>query len=195
MKKPFNAELHVELWKHTVDVQQHFNDIGWRIRAIALTALTFTFAATGLTFANTARVPIGPFHVSPAVFVPLLGLLLWWAFWFMDAKWFHRLLIGSVRDGARLEQLLKDNGIEADLGSAINAESGVKVVPWGKPLRSKERLDVFYRTVGAALIIIAGIIAFLDDPPARVPQPIEITVILPTATPTLAPLPAPTPTP
>ena len=192
MKKPFNAELHVELYKHTVDVQQHFNDIGWRIRAIALTALTFTFAATGLTYVNTTRIPIGPFHVSPAFVVPILGLLLWWAFWFMDAKWFHRLLIGSVRDGERLESLLKEHGIEADLGAAINAESGVKVLPWGKPLRSSQRLNVFYRTVGAALILLSGIVALLDDPPARAPQPIGVTVILPTPTPTPSPSPSPT---
>lgn len=32
---------YIELWKQTVAVQQHFNDLEWRIRQLALTALTF----------------------------------------------------------------------------------------------------------------------------------------------------------
>ena len=36
---PFNANAHLEIWKESISVQMHFNDIGWRIRALALTVL------------------------------------------------------------------------------------------------------------------------------------------------------------
>lgn len=39
---------YIELWKQTVAVQQHFNDIEWRIRQLALTALTFALGAAAV---------------------------------------------------------------------------------------------------------------------------------------------------
>jgi hypothetical protein len=202
-KTKFDAELHVELWKQAVTVQQHFNDIGWRIRAIALTALTFTFGAAGLTYANTSPVHVGEFAFSAAAVVPLFGLILWWAFWFMDAKWFHRLLIGSVIDGARLEALLKDHGVEAGLGEAITAASAVKLKPYKNPVRSTERLNLFYRVIGIVLALTTLAILLIGPPPVTVAAPAEVTVNVvpstpapaPTATMTATPSPAPSSTP
>lgn len=188
MKQPkFDAALHVELWKQAVTVQQHFNDIGWRIRAIALTALTFTFGATGLTYANTSPVHVGAWSFSAAAVVPVFGAILWWAFWFMDAKWFHRLLIGSVVDGSRLEDLLKAHGVEVGLGAAITTESAVKFKPYKKPVRSTERLNLFYRVIGIVLALMSVAILVIGPPPTRVGAPAEVTVnvVAPTSAPTL----------
>lgn len=35
---------YIDLWKQTVEVQQHFNDLEWRIRGLALTAATLGLA-------------------------------------------------------------------------------------------------------------------------------------------------------
>jgi hypothetical protein len=198
IKPKFDAALHLELWKQTVTVQQHFNDIGWRIRAIALTALTFTFGATGLTYANTAPVHAGEFTFSAAAVVPVFGIILWWAFWFMDAKWFHRLLIGSVIDGARLEGLLKEHGVHAGLGEAISASSAVKLWPYKEPVRSTKRLNLFYRVIGIVLALTTAAILVIGPPPAKVVQSSEITVeVVPAPAPTVTVIPeqAPSPTP
>jgi hypothetical protein len=196
-RKPilFDAELHVELWKQSVTVQQHFNDIGWRIRAIALTALTFTFGATGLTYANTAPVHVGAWVFSAAVFVPFFGLILWWAFWFMDAKWFHRLLIGSVIDGARLEKLLREHGVEAGLGDAISASSAVKLWPYNEPVRSTDRLNLFYKVIAVILGLTALATLIIGPPPARTFAPADVTVNVTPAEPTMPPLATRTPSP
>ena len=203
-KKKFDAELHVELWKQAVTVQQHFNDIGWRIRAIALTALTFTFAAAGLTYANTSPVHAWGFAFSAAAIVPVFGAILWWAFWFMDAKWFHRLLIGAVNDGIRLETLLKQHGVEAGLGEAITEASAVKLWPYKDPVRSTKRLNVFYRAVWIVLGLLTVAILLIGPPPAKVAAPAEVTVNVAPSTPapmpstpaaTAAPTPSPTTTP
>ena len=39
---------YIEIWKQTVTVQQHFNDIEWRIRGLALTAATFALGAAAI---------------------------------------------------------------------------------------------------------------------------------------------------
>lgn len=188
---PFDAALHVELWKQAVTVQQHFNDIGWRIRSIALTALTFTFGAAGLTYANTAAVHIGTFAFSAAALVPIFGVILWWAFWFMDAKWFHRLLIGAVVDGERLEKLLQENDVEAGLGAAITAASAVKLWPRGKPVRSTERLNLFYRIIAIVLGLLTIAILFIGPPPAQAATPELVpSTSSPPTVPTPVPLPA-----
>ena len=162
---PFNEAAHLELWKKSVDVQMHFNDIGWRIRALALTAFTFVLGATGLVYANIPPIDTPSWHFSIASIVPILGLLIWWAFWFMDAKWFHRLLIGSVVDGARLERLLNAHLVEADLGGAITRASPTAVWRFGKVRHSSERLDLFYRVVGIALVMISVAILLLGFAP------------------------------
>jgi phosphoglycolate phosphatase-like HAD superfamily hydrolase len=173
---PFDVPAHLDLWKKSVDVQMHFNDIGWRIRALALTALTFVLGATGLVYANTPAIEVGAWRFSLAAVVPMLGLLVWWAFWFMDAKWFHRLLIGSVTDGARLERLLKGHMVSADLGGSISGASPSAAWPFPKVRRSSQRLDLFYRVIGIALGVITLSILLLGFVPFSPPPEPDIVV-------------------
>lgn len=169
-----DVPAHLKLWEKSVDVQMHFNDLGWRIRALALTALTFTFAATGVAYANTDSIDILGYATSPAAFVPVLGLVLWFAFSFMDVHWFHRLLRGSVRDGERLESLLQANGISADLGGHIGRESPMKF-RWQKTeMHSTKKLQGFYRVTGASLLVTALAIFFLGAPDLRPSTPTPV---------------------
>ena len=124
--EPFNLDVNIELWREAVGVQMHFNDIGWRIRALALTVLTFTLGAVGFAYVNTPSVRVLTQEVSPAAFVPVLGLGLWSAFWFADRGWFHKLLYGAVLEGERLEDALTANGVTARLGHFISEQSPVR---------------------------------------------------------------------
>lgn len=153
---------YLDVWKKVVDVQQHFNDLGWRIRALALTALTFALGATGFTYVNAGRIPqLG--NLSAAAFVPLLGLVLWAAFWFMDAAWFHRLLKGSVDEGIQVEGILKQAGMRVDLGSHIGRAS-----PLGK-LHSTGKLNLFYGVIALVLSGLSLLFFLLGAPPAKDP--------------------------
>lgn len=152
-----DVKIHLDLWKQSVDVQQHFNDLGWRIRALALTAMTFAYGATGFAYVNAGTVELFGTH-RLAAYVPIVGLLLWSLFWFMDALWFHRLLHGAVRDGVRLERLLQSVGVRADLGSAIGRAS-----PIGR-LHSDGKLHLFY-AVGSVLLALTAIILFVIGTP------------------------------
>jgi FMN phosphatase YigB (HAD superfamily) len=194
----FEVEKHLELWKTSVSVQMHFNDIGWRIRALALTALTFILGATGLVYANTPPLQVGIWHPSLAALVPLLGALVWWAFWFMDARWFHQFLAGSVSDGSRLESLLNQHGVRADLGGAISKASPTSAWPFPKVRRSAERLDLFYRVIGIALgaiVLTILLLGLLQKTPAGGPEVVinNVPPVAPTTAATVGATSLPTP--
>ena len=152
------AGHYIELWKQTVSVQQHFNDIEWRIRGLALTAATFAIGAAAVaakdrqSFAATA--------------VLLIGLLLWYAFYFVDRYWYHPLLKAAVKQGERIEAELTKLLPEAGLTTTITAGSGV---PWPRlihilslgrhsnpKMHSEDKLVWFYR-LGAAALVSAAI--------------------------------------
>src|SRR3954454_5849013 len=90
---------YIDLWKQTVEVQQHFNDLEWRIRGLALTAATFALGASAVAAKDGTK-----FHgVSLGAGVLIAGLILWFGFYFVDRYWYHPLLIGSVKHGEELE--------------------------------------------------------------------------------------------
>lgn len=161
--KPLNIDAHLQLWKEAVGVQMHFNDIGWRIRALALTVLTFTLGAIGFVHINLAPTRIFGWEVSPAAFLPFLGAGLWSAFWFADRGWFHKLLIGAVKEGEDQERVLTAHGVQAGLGAHITAESPIRFKKWKRKgelrvWQSSYKLDLFYRLglglLGATMLAI-----------------------------------------
>lgn len=147
----------MDAWKKTIEVQQHFNDLSWRIRALWLTALTFALGATFLAYKDSKLVAMGFLgDKSPSLVIPVLGLFLWAAFWFVDAAWYHRLLVGSVKEGVRLEKVLTLGGTEVSLTSAIGDSSPVSTA-FGI-MHSKHKLNTFYLLGGLPLFVT---IAFL----------------------------------
>lgn len=198
---PVNVNAHLELWKEAVSVQMHFNDIGWRIRALALTVLTFTLGAIGFVYVNLGTGHIGGWEVSPAIFLPLIGIGLWCAFWFTDSGWFHKLLKGSVAEGAEQERILNGHGVQTNLGGEISKASPIRFKKWkmrGELViwHSSHKLNAFY-SIGVFLLLATMLGIFLFQPAAASEEPAppppvvnnNITVIPPT------PAPGPTPTP
>ena len=155
MKDNFDVQAHMTIWTQVVSVQQHFNDLGWRIRSIAITTMTFTLGAAFFGYLNATPVPFQDGTVNPAALVPILGLLIWAMFWFMDALWFHRLLKGAGNAATETEALLNAHGIAANLSGEIYKASPVKV--WG---RSTRRLHTFY-LFGAAVLVGTTVVLYM----------------------------------
>ncbi|GIG36299.1 hypothetical protein [Cellulomonas pakistanensis] len=154
------VSLYVEMWKQSVEVQKHFNEIEWRIRGLALTVATFALGAAGWTARDGATV--GPFSLGALVVV--LGLLLWYAFYFVDRAWYHPLLKAAVKHGEALEQEIMRSLPVAGMTQAITAgspyePSRVVAILSGKrtgPMHSEDKLVWFYK-VGAAALVVAAI--------------------------------------
>ncbi|GAA4283828.1 hypothetical protein GCM10022261_13590 [Brevibacterium daeguense] len=147
-------EANLEVWKHVVSVQQHFNDIGWRIRSLAITALTFFLGATFFGFLNAGHVTLVGREFNPAILVPVLGLLIWLIFWFADGVWYHRLLSGAGAAASTVEDYLNSYGVHADLSKSITNASHRK---WfGCEMSSTRKLNIFYLS-GTVLLIVTGL--------------------------------------
>lgn len=146
----------LEVWKTTVTVQQHFNDIEMRVRNFALTLLVAIIGASGLAIQNRTAVSIFSFKTSLAVWLLIGGTIAWLAFYFVDQIWYHPLLIGAVAQGTELEKLLERDVPGIGLTGAISRASPYEFL--GRfVLRSRHKMTVFY--FGIALMLVAFAIA------------------------------------
>lgn len=158
-------KLYVEMWKQTVEVQMHFNDIEWKIRGLAMTVLTFALGGASLALRENSSIAILSFEISLASAVLIVGLILWVAFYFVDAGWYHRLLIGAVRHGEALEtelrRMLPVTGLTHEI-TAYSSYTMTVALPWRRRivviLHSSTKLKVFYSTVACVLLIAAVLI-------------------------------------
>lgn len=99
----------VDIWKKTVDVQQHFNDIALKIRALSITILGVAIGAYGLR--DMQSINIDAFTIASVSFALTLA---WIAFFFMDRYHYHPLLLGAVNHGKNIED--KYNYLLPELG-------------------------------------------------------------------------------
>lgn len=191
---------YVTMWKTSIEVQQHFNDIEWRIRGLALTVATFALGAAGVAAKDKSA--LGPISLGSAVLV--LGLILWYAFYFVDRVWYHPLLKAAVAEGTQLENAISQYLPEAHLTSGITqrspqevgrlvtflagrtgtAQKGDRAV-----MHSDHKLRWFYR-VGASTFVIGAIALQVGALLTPVPSQTQIPVTTPAASPNL---PAPVP--
>ncbi len=155
---------YVELWKQTIAVQQHFNDICWRIRGLALTAMTFALGAAAVAVQEKVVIRIFGLAIELGAVVLVLGTLLWCAFFFVDRAWYHQLLKGAVGHGQELENELRKKLPVAGLTLQISKSSPTRFGQWkwrekrgGRPvvLHSTGKLLIFY-WFGIAVLLILG---------------------------------------
>jgi hypothetical protein len=155
---------YLEMWKQTIAVQQHFNDIEWRIRGLALTALTFALGAAAVAARERTTIPVFRLDVQLSTTVLALGLMLWFAFYFVDKHWYHRLLVGAVVHGAALEEALRGQLPLAGLTRDIGAHSPSDFrVGWGRirvtlarDVHSTAKLGIFY-AIGAVAMLLPAV--------------------------------------
>lgn len=151
------AKLYVDVWKQTVEVQKHFNDLEWRIRGLALTAATFALGASAIAARDGTTIG----GISLGAVVLLAGVLLWHAFYFADRYWYHPLLMASVRHGEQLETELRTVLPRVGLTHDITAGSPSKspfLWRWRKgQLHSSDKLLYFY-VIGGAVLVLAALL-------------------------------------
>lgn len=160
-------------WEVVVGVQKHFNDLEWRIRSLALTALTAIVGfAVGTSVANKF-IAVGTLKFGYSAFLGLLGAAIWTAFFMSDYKWYHPMLGGAG---------LAANALETKLGPRLGLDPGEmlshqiytasKKSAWRKDheTHSSQKLRVFY-LVG--YLILAALIVWnlldLNLPPQATP--------------------------
>lgn len=142
-------EALLEVWKVTIDVQKHFNDLSMRVRNIAITVFGALLAAAGYALKDGATVTVLGRSFSLTAWVLVAALLCWFAFYLMDLHWYHRLLRGAVKHGKAVEDTLRERIPEIGLTHAIDAASPI----YG--LRASQRLTIFYGLIGSVLLAAA----------------------------------------
>lgn len=174
----------IEIWKTVIGVQMHFNDISMRIRSMFVTILLALFASLGFLLDKKIGLSIGKYQVQFAAILPLFGIFGAYLFYFIDRYWYHRLLVGSVKQGRVIEKKYKSQFPELLLTEAIGEESpheprrltkflakmivsDEKFLNTGK-LHSEAKVEFFYKSVMVALLITAIIIAIFGGIAPRV---------------------------
>lgn len=165
----------IAVWKKTVDVQQHFNDIEIKIRNFAITILIAAIGAAGFALKLKLEVLIFGIQVplaSVLMFAGALGLVL---MWFMDRLWYHRLLYGAVEHACSIEQRHIHQLPEIGLSQKIKDESPVRIWRWN--LHSTRKLDVFYFIIAAILIVGAIVMFFCKSVSSQQPTAKSSTIM------------------
>jgi hypothetical protein len=163
-------ENRIEIWKTIIDVQKHFNELEMRVRNVAVTVLAAFLAAAGFTMKENIHVTLWIGRVSLTSLVLLGAALCWLAFYGMDRFWYHRLLIGAVKQGLVAEDALAATYPEIRLTKAIGDESPIKIASW--QVRSSRKIDIFYWLIASLLLAGAAISLWQPIPPAPPPKPV-----------------------
>lgn len=140
-------KLVIDVWKKTVEVQQHFNDLELRIRNFALTLLVGILGGTAFAIQQGFRVTAGPYQLSLASLLLLVGFVAWVGFYVLDRHWYHRLLVGSVEHGQSIEDAHCSQLPELSLAHAISDASHVQMDNWPK--------RVIYHLIGTGVVFTA----------------------------------------
>lgn len=163
--------FYVDLYKNSIQVQMHFNDIAWRIRGLALTAATFAIGAGSLA----ARFQLQIGYVSVGALLIVICWLLWYAFYFVDRHWYHPLLKGAVDDAREIEKAIQSHlpaaGVTTRISQASPYKPGavVRFFSCKDSMNSTERLGWFYK-VGWAVLLLAAVGFQLSTMLAEAPE-------------------------
>ncbi len=152
----------VDIWKTTIGVQQHFNDLCLRIRNFAITVSGAILGAAGFAVREHLALVVSGVTVPLSAFLLFVGALAIAAFWLMDRHWYHRLLVGAVLHGEKVENALVSVLPEAGLTKFISAASPIKLGNW--QIHARTKMDLLYGLVGFGLLILA-IVFFVSVEP------------------------------
>ncbi|HBG78753.1 MAG TPA: hypothetical protein DDW84_07940 [Phycisphaerales bacterium] len=156
--KKDNLDLVVSIWKKTVDVQQHFNDMELRIRNFAITVMLAAIGAAGFSLREHFNVQVFGLQIPLAVILMLAGAFGLIPLWFMDKHWYHRLLYGAVKHASKIEQRHSQHLPEIGLSQTIKEESPLRLLGW--EVHTTVKIDLFYIMVVIILLVGAGMLFF-----------------------------------
>lgn len=173
-KAPIDKEDYanvIELWKKTVDVQQHFNDIELKIRQFALTITAAIFGLSAVSLRDPMMMTIGDATFPVAIILLTAGLLIWGAFYFMDRHWYHMLLLGAVTHGRNIEKRMVRYFPEIELTEVIGKASPISLPFCDFKLHSSGKMNLFYGFGALGLIVLIVALALADfEPKAKEPD-------------------------
>ena len=180
----------IEIWKKTVDVQQHFNDLEMCIRNFAITIVGALIAALGFTYQQGLETTAFGHRFAAGLGLVVAAAFAWLSFFLMDRYWYHIFLRGAVTHAGKIEDQLKASVPNIDLGHTISEVSGsVKIL--GIAMNSERRLTNFYM-LGFIMLAIVFISLVLAVPNRLPTAPVSsATTMQPAQAPALQqPLPA-----
>ena len=166
-------DCYIEMWKETIGVQKHFNDIEMKIRGLALTVLTFVLGGASVAVRYGTTVKLSGFKLQLGALILVLGFFLWMTFYMVDQIWYHRLLMGAVIHGEQLEtalrQVLPLTGLTHQISKSspyLLKVSVAKRVLWQREFHSKGKIFFFYWFIGGLLVVFAVIVQLTVQPPS-----------------------------
>jgi hypothetical protein len=166
-------KIAVDVWKHGISVQMHFNDIEMRIRNLYFTILAASLGLIGVVVGKHIQIPFFKMEISISVVVMVAVIPVSMLFYFMDRHWYHRLLQGAVAQCAEIERSYAAQLPEIQLGSKISQQSPVEFPGWwwkwifffvrdprfrqNSRLHSDQKIEVLYKSVIWGAAAIAGV--------------------------------------
>lgn len=167
----------IDIWKKVVDVQQHFNDLELRIRNYALTLITALVAGIALLEKDKIDLDVYGYNVHASALLGVVGLLVLFAFYYMDKFWYHKLLKGAVKQGLYIENLYRNELPELGLTNAIGASSPHHL-PWPMAktkIHSDDKYWIFYSPLFLGLFIITVCLFCRTSNPVN-PLPVKSSI-------------------
>jgi len=197
-------DLILEVWKQSIDVQKHFNEICMRIRNFYISFVTGLFALIGVLITNIDKpfFRIGNYdvHITLPVFVAIV--IATYLFYFIDLHWYHRLLKGAVINALELEKKYKDEvpgiGLTIKIGkeSPLDVSSRWSIGSWlfwtlgilvgddekkrvrdKKEIHSDVKIALFYKSIMFMFIIVFFAVTAFGGVKA-IPDDLDDTAVL-----------------
>lgn len=151
-----------DLWKKTVEVQEHFNDLELRIRNYAVTVLAAIIGLAAYAVKENLQIALLGHRTSIAAITLAGGIIPWLAFYFMDRFWYHRLLYGAVAHGKLIEDRWKECIPELSLTESIGRHSPLRLFGW--EIHSPRKIDLFYGAGFLLLLALSLLVQFAARP-------------------------------
>jgi hypothetical protein len=175
MSDRLTAKEIVELWKTAIDVEQHFNTVEMNVRNIFATIVVALIAGIGYSIKEKIAISFG---ISFAPVLSCAAIFITTLFYFVDRYWYHRLLVGSVREAMRLEaEISKISDVEIRLSRQISEVSPVKLPKLAevfallfvkeqrfqqdKKLHSDGKIELFYKSIMILFAFLALLTLFV----------------------------------
>lgn len=159
-------KLKVDVWKTIVDTQKHFNDLEMSVRNFGILIISAFLGAIGVSFGSEYAFEMWGRSIPVASLLAFGAAIVWSVFYFVDAYWYHPLLIGAVKKGIEIENEIKPRLNNIDLAAAIGKESPQKIFGRSK-WHSTDKLKFFYRSILVVLLVLGVLFLFVAKPDGK----------------------------
>ncbi|WP_063644925.1 hypothetical protein [Aliivibrio fischeri] len=168
-------KLNIEIWKKTIDVQQHFNDLEMKVRNFGLLIIAAFISAIGVSIKGNYNIPLNDTSIPIAAFLSFGAFIIWLLVYFVDVHWYHPLLKGSVLQGMEIEEKLKNDFPTIGLTFKIGESSAIDFFLW-KKMRSTTKAKIFYHGISIVLLSLSIVLFSFNSTPLPKKNTTDINV-------------------